>query len=187
MIDKETLFYFDFRIQGLIEGVISPQITRFMVDITNFGGVYLVVITAGIMALYLFYKRYWWELFTLFLVAGVGETLLIVLKLFFHRPRPVPQMVAAHGYAFPSGHAFAVMIVYGFLIYITWKLIKGEVSRFIVFSLSVLLIILVGISRIYLNVHWLTDVLGGYVAGFAWLVFGVIMVNTIKQYYRRAL
>jgi len=187
LIDKETLFYLDFKIQGFVEGIISPWITRFMVDITNIGGVYLVVITAGIMALYLLYKRHWWELFTLFLVAGVGEMLLIILKLFFHRPRPSPQIVAAHWYSFPSGHAFSAMIVYGFLIYMAWRLIKSEALRFIIFFLSILLIIFVGISRIYLNVHWLTDILGGYAAGFAWLLFSIIMVNTIKQYYRRVL
>lgn len=184
LIDRETLFYFDFRIQRLVEGIVTPQITRFMVDVTNIGGVYLVVITAGIMALYLLYKRYWWELFNLFLVAVMGEMLLVILKLFFHRPRPSQQAVAAHWYSFPSGHAFSAVIVYGFLIYITWKLIKSEVLRFMILSMSVLLIILVGISRIYLNVHWLTDVLGGYAAGLSWLILCIIMANTIKQYYR---
>ncbi|MCL4456603.1 MAG: bifunctional DedA family/phosphatase PAP2 family protein [Nitrospirae bacterium] len=187
LIDKETLFYLDFKIQRLVEGVISPEITRFMVDITNIGGVYLIVITTAAMALYLLYRRHWWELFTLFLIVGFGESLLVILKLFFHRPRPMPQMVAAHGYAFPSGHSFAAMIVYGSLIYMTWKFIKGEALRFIVFFLSILLIILIGISRIYLNVHYLTDVLGGYAAGLSWLVLCIIMANTLKQYYRRAL
>jgi len=137
--------------------------------------------TAGGVTLYLLYRKNWWELFTFFLVAGVGEIILILLKLFFQRPRPMPQMVAAHGYSFPSNHAFTAMIVYGFLIYIAWKSIKVGAVKFIIFSISMLLIIFVGISRIYLNVHWLTDVLGGYAAGFAWLVFSVITVNTIKQ------
>jgi undecaprenyl-diphosphatase len=135
------------------------------------------------MALYFLYRRYWWELFALFITSGFGEVLLVILKLFFHRPRPVQQIAAAKGYSFPSGHAFSAVIAYGFLIYTAWKLIKGEALRFTIFSISILLIILVGISRIYLNVHWLTDVLGGYVAGFAWLVFVIITVNTIKQYY----
>lgn len=181
LIDKETLFYLDFKIQKLVEGIISPGITRFMVDITNLGGVYLAIITVCATALYLLYRRYWWESFTLFLVAGVGEMFLAFLKLLFHRQRPEQQIVAAHGYSFPSGHAFAATIAYGFLIYITWKLTKSEVLRFVIFSVSILLIVLIGISRVYLNVHWLTDVLGGYAAGFAWLIFSIITINTIKQ------
>lgn len=187
LVDRETLFYLDFRVQQFVEGIITPQITRFMVDITNLGGVYLALLVVGVMVISLLYKRYWWELFTIFLATGGGETVLILLKLFFHRPRPVPQIVAAHGYSFPSGHAFSAMIIYGFLIYMTWKLIRGEALRFIIFSISTLLIILVGTSRIYLKVHWLTDVLGGYAAGLAWLVFSIIMVNTIKQYYKDTL
>ena len=187
LIDKETLFYLDFRIQRFIEGVITPDVTRFMVDITNLGGVYLALFVTCAMTLYLLYKRYWWELFNIFLVIGGGETVLVLLKLLFHRPRPTLQLLMAHGYSFPSGHAFSAVIVYGFLIYITWKLIKSEALRLIIFSAAILLIILIGISRVYLNVHWLTDVLGGYAAAFVWLVFCIIMVNTIKQYYRKSL
>lgn len=181
LMDKETLFYLDFEVERFVEKLISPQVTRFMVDITNLGGVYLIVIVSITMALFLLYKRYWWDLFTFFLVAGGGETILIILKLLFHRPRPTAQLVTVHGYSFPSGHAFAAMIAYGFLIHITWKLIKSEALRFLIFSLSIFLVLFVGISRIYLNVHWLTDVLGGYVSGFTWLVFSIIMVNTMRQ------
>jgi membrane protein DedA with SNARE-associated domain/membrane-associated phospholipid phosphatase len=184
LINKETLFYLDFRIQGLLEQVANPEITRFMVDITNIGGVYLAIITVGILFVYLFRHKDWWGLFTLFLVAGMGEILLAILKLLFHRPRPETNLSIAHGYSFPSGHAFAAMAIYGFLIYVTWKSIKGETLRLIVFLISALLIIFVGVSRIYLNVHWLTDVLGGYASGFAWLVFNILTVNIIKQYYK---
>lgn len=186
LVDKETLFYLDFRIQRFIEGVITPDVTRFMVDITNLGGVYLALLATGTMIIYLLYKRCWWRLFTIFLVIGGGETVLALLKPFFHRPRPEQQLVMAHGYSFPSGHAFSAVIVYGFLIYMTWQSIKSEALRFVIFFVSILLIVLVGISRVYLNVHWLTDVLGGYAAGFAWLIFSIIMVNTIKLYYRKS-
>jgi undecaprenyl-diphosphatase len=184
LIDKETLFYLDYRIQGFVEGIISPEITRFMVDMTNLSGVYITVTTAGVMALCLLYKRYWWKLFALFLVVGGGEIILILLKLFFHRPRPMPQLVIAHGYSFPSGHAFSAMTIYGFLIYMIWTMDKIRGLKFVVLLMSISLIFFIGISRIYLNVHYLTDILGGYAAGLAWLVFCIIMVNTIKEYYR---
>ena len=91
------------------------------------------------------------------------------------------QLVMAHGYSFPSGHAFTAMIVYGFLIYITAKSIKSELFRFAIFSLATIVIIIVGVSRIYLNVHWVTDVLGGYAVGFSWLTLSIVIVNTMKQ------
>jgi membrane protein DedA with SNARE-associated domain len=181
LIDRETLFYLDFRIQGLVEGIISPGVTRFMVEITNLGGVYVVLIAIGIIFVYLLYKRGWWDLFSFFLAAGIGELLLILLKLLFHRPRPAHQLAMAHGYSFPSGHAFIATIVYGFLIYVTWRLLKSGALRFTISFITILLIVLVGISRVYLNVHWFTDILGGYAAGLGWLVLSVTIVNTMKQ------
>lgn len=181
LADKETLFYLDFRVKAFMEGLISPHVTAFMVGVTNLGGVSLIVIVSAVITLYLLYKRYWWDLFAFFLVAGGGEIILFILKLLFHRPRPTAKLVTVHGYSFPSGHAFASMMVYGFLIYITWKLIKSEVLRLLIFSLSIIFIIFVGISRIYLKVHWLTDVLGGYTAGVAWLLFSIVIVNTVRQ------
>lgn len=152
-----------------------------MIDIANLGGIYIAVITIMIIFVYFLYTRDWWRLFTLFIAAGLGEFLLVLLKLFFHRPRPAHQLAMAHAYSFPSGHAFTAMIVYGFLIYLTWRLLKNEALRFTISAMSILLIVLVGIIRIYLSVHWLTDVLGGYAAGFAWLVLSVIIVSTMKQ------
>lgn len=181
LMDKEKLFYLDFEVERFVEKLISPQMTKFMVDVTNLDGVYLIVIVSIAMVLFFLYKRYWWDLFTFFLAVSGGETILIILKLLFHRPRPTSQLITVHGYSFPSGHAFAAMIIYGFLTYITWRLLNSKTLRFIIFSLSILSIILVGVSRVYLNAHWLTDVLGGYVSGFTWLVFSIIMVNTIRQ------
>jgi membrane protein DedA with SNARE-associated domain/membrane-associated phospholipid phosphatase len=181
LIDKEALFYLDLRVQGIVGGLISPGVTRFMVDITNLGGVYAALITAGALFVYLVHKKGWWDLFSFFLAAGLGEILLVLLKAFFHRPRPVPHLITAHGYSFPSGHAFVATIVYGFLIYVTWRSFKSEALRLTIAALSILVIMLVGVSRIYLEVHWLTDVLGGYAAGLAWLVLSVIIVNTMKH------
>jgi membrane protein DedA with SNARE-associated domain/membrane-associated phospholipid phosphatase len=176
VIGKETLFHLDFRIQTLIERIVSPGVTRFMVDITNFGGIYLVITTIVVVLVYLLHKRDWWRLFSFFLAAGLGEILLVLLKLSFHRPRPAPHLAVAHGYSFPSGHAFSAMIVYGFLIYMAWKFSRNKAL-----TSAICLIVLIGISRIYLNVHWLTDVLGGYAAGLAWLVLSVFIAGAMKQ------
>lgn len=107
--------------------------------------------------------------------------LLWLVKLLFHRARPFPQQVAASGGSFPSGHAFAALVVYGFLIHIVWKVAKGETPRLIVSLLSALLILLIGVSRVFLNVHWFTDVLGGYSAGLAWLLLSLMMARMVEE------
>jgi membrane protein DedA with SNARE-associated domain len=179
LIDQETLFYLDFRIERYVEGITGPGVMRCAVNITNHGGIYLLFTTTIIIFAYLLYKRDWWELFTLFLVAGIGEILLFLLKLFFRAS--ANQLAMAHGYSFPSGHAFAAAVVFGFLIYITWSSLRNQALRFILSFISILLILLIGMSRIYLDEHWFTDVLGGYTSGFAWLVLSIVIVNTMKQ------
>jgi membrane protein DedA with SNARE-associated domain/membrane-associated phospholipid phosphatase len=181
VIDKETLFYLDFRIQTVMERIVSPGVTRFMVEITNFGGTYLVIMTIAAIIGYLMHKRDWWGLFALFLAAGLGEILLVLLKLTFHRPRPAHHLAVAHGYSFPSGHAFSATIVYGFLIYMVWKFSRNRALNSAISGTLIFLIVLIGISRIYLNVHWLTDVLGGYAMGLAWLVLSIIIAGAMKQ------
>ena len=91
----------------------------------------------------------------------------------------MPQLVMAYGYSFPSGHAFSAMMIYGFFMYLIWGMGQLRIAKLMLLFVSIFLIFLVGLSRVYLNVHWLTDVLGGYAAGFAWLVFSIVMVNTI--------
>jgi undecaprenyl-diphosphatase len=76
--------------------------------------------------------------------------------------------------------SFSAVVVFGFLIYVVGRTINTAAVRIGTYFLSTLLIILIGVSRLYLNVHW-PSILGGYVAGFIWLAFGVIVVNTIRQ------
>lgn len=186
LIDRETLFRLDFQVQHVVERIMTPALTRVMVEVTQAGGVYLTAATAASLFFYLFRRGAWWDLFAFFLAVGAGEALLGLAKLLFHRARPFPQQVAASGGSFPSGHAFAALVVYGFLIHVVWKFTKGETPRLIVSLLSAALILLIGVSRVYLNVHWFTDVLGGYAAGLAWLLLSALMARMVQERCRPA-
>ncbi|RMF90357.1 MAG: phosphatase PAP2 family protein [Nitrospinota bacterium] len=179
VIDRETLYRLDFQIQRVVESVISPGMTRIMVEITTVGGIYLLLLTLCLLVIVLLRRRAWWDVYALSLAAGGGEVVLQALKFGFHRPRPQPQLVPALGYSFPSGHAFAATVVYGFLVYLVWKYVQAPVIRYATLLLAFLIILIVGVSRIYLNVHWLTDVLAGYTAGLAWLVLSIVLVHTM--------
>lgn len=85
-----------------------------------------------------------------------------ILKLIFIRPRPSGfRLIEIGGYSFPSGHAMASTAFYGLLIYLSYKLIKNQTCKKVLISLNVLIILMVGISRVYLGVHYLSDVLVG--------------------------
>jgi len=84
-------------------------------------------------------------------------------------------------YSFPSGHVFSATVLYGFCIYLTFRFINNPVIKWTVSALLVLLILLIGFSRIYLGVHWLSDTLAGYVTGFAWLLFCIFLAKTFRD------
>ena len=104
------------------------------------------------------------------LVSGIGNHL---LKLFFHRARPtiLPHMVTEHSFSFPSGHATASTLLYGTLIFVMALFFKEKTPRLIAQIIVGLLIFSIVVSRIYLGVHYPSDVLAGVLFGSSWLLF----------------
>ncbi len=100
-----------------------------------------------------------------------GGLLDAVLKRVFHRPRPTwnAPFVTAHGWSFPSGHAMGSLIAYGMLAYLLVLVLERRGSRIAVLVSAALLVLLIGCSRLYLGVHYFSDVVGGYAAGAVWL------------------
>ncbi len=111
-----------------------------------------------------------------------------VLKALFHRLRPMPVggFIDAQQYSFPSGHAMTSAAFYFFMTYLVWQLLGGVWRGVVVLGLLTL-VILVGISRIYLQAHYLSDVLAGYVAGFIWADTLIIASQTLAPRRRRRL
>ena len=118
------------------------------------------------------------RLLALFLAVGIGQAVLNILKVAFQKPRPKTEMFV-FSYSFPSGHVFSATVIYGFCLYLTFRFINNAVVKWIVSVLLAFLILLIGFSRIYLGVHWLSDTLAGYVAGFAWLLFCIFFAKTV--------
>jgi undecaprenyl-diphosphatase len=114
-------------------------------------------------------------------VSGAALTTTI-LKIVINRGRPpsVDMMYLENQPSFPSGHATAAMALYGFLIYAVYKLDKGFVKNFFIAFLSIL-IVLVGISRLYLGVHYLSDVIMGYMVGLVWILIAAKLDKKIEK------
>ena len=125
-----------------------------------------------LMIVALGYRRDWLRAGAL-AAAGFGGTLLNYgLKSLFHRGRPeyASEFIHRMSYSFPSGHAMDSLIVYGFLAFLLLERITSPMRRRLVVAAAAVLIVAIGFSRMYLGVHYLSDVVGGFLAGMVWLM-----------------
>ena len=94
-----------------------------------------------------------------------------LFKFIFERPRPTEyRIITETGYSFPSGHSMVSMAFYGFIIYLIYKKVNNKYIKWLVISILSLLIVSIGISRIYLGVHYTSDVLAGFLISISYLI-----------------
>ncbi len=159
------------RVPGDLAQPIGPHwLPETMRDITAFGSVFGIVYVTACVVLYLaITARRRAALFVLVAVGG-GEILSTGLKLFFRRPRPdlVPHGMETFTASFPSGHAMLSAIAYLTLAILLARVERSRKVKAFVMGLGVVTTLLVGMSRVYLGVHWPSDVLAGWCVGAAW-------------------
>ncbi|TCJ14546.1 phosphatase PAP2 family protein [Flaviaesturariibacter flavus] len=166
----------------------TPALTHALTIITFFGSAqfllpaYLVVI--GVL---LFSKKYRRLSLDSAAVGITGTVILFSLKSIFHRPRPPhPLIQNVLGFSFPSGHSFSSFAFYGLLIYLLWKIVA---PRPVCWILSILLFLFAGaiaFSRVYLQVHYASDVCAGFLLCIVWLILSFRMMRVIDQKLRPA-
>lgn len=155
--------------------LISDMFTPIAKVITNFGGVYFILSFAFILICVLKKKE---EKLSVAINLVIITTLNQLLKQILQRPRPTQyRIIDETGYSFPSGHSMVSMAFYGYLIYLIYKNVKQLYLKWI--SIIVLggLILLIGISRIYLGVHYTSDVLAGFLISIAYLILFIKVEN----------
>ena len=163
---------FDYAVIHFIRQFSNPYLTSVMKSITFFGNTgTLYVLVPAIVMLFLLARRPISEPLILTVSTLGGWLLIEALKLLFHRARPGDNpLVPASGFSFPSGHSLMSIVVYGCLALIIYSYFRRSSSiRALIALVAVVFIIMIGISRIYLGVHYPTDILGGYAVGLAWL------------------
>lgn len=168
------LLNFDFAILKLITRWSDPLANQIFYGISLFGEKY-VIFCICLVAIIWFWKTGFSRYILPFIITVGGSTLTTAfLKEIVDRSRPADMFAyyKESGQAFPSGHATVAVALYGFLIYFIYKNFSGWKRNFGVGGLSIL-IILIGFSRLYMGVHYLSDVVAGYIVGIVWLGVGV--------------
>ena len=155
--------------------LISDFATPIAKFITNFGGAIFIITL--MITLFILIKDKKIGL-SIFLNLVIATTLNQLLKRILQRPRPTEyRIIEETGYSFPSGHSMVSMAFYGYLIYLIYKYVKNKYIKWTSIVLLSILICSIGISRIYLGVHYTSDVLGGFLASISYLVIYISAVN----------
>jgi undecaprenyl-diphosphatase len=165
----------------------SPALDAVMIEITALGTGTVVLMIVAIAALFLTLSARKYSAILLLVAASGGILLNGVLKLGFDRPRPsifVPDVHAVSS-SFPSGHAMSSAIVYGTVAYLAARLHRRRWARWLVMVFALVVIALISFSRMYLGVHYPSDVVAGVLIGLAWAAFCMATLEAIQRFRPR--
>ncbi len=172
MVFEDNSYAFDQNVFAVIAPYYSSSNTTLMQGITFFGSQNFLLPANIILVLVAFLKeKNKWNAIKIAAISISSTAVMFLLKFILQRERPiVPLIVKAHGFSFPSGHSFTSLCFFGMLMYIVYKKIKQPAIRWILIVIMILLVLFVGFSRVYLKLHYASDVIAGFCLGIIWLL-----------------
>ena len=159
--------------------LISDFATPIAKLITNFGGAIFLIVLTIVLFILIKNKKIGISIFSNLVIITILNQL---LKRILQRPRPTEyRIIEETGYSFPSGHSMVSMAFYGYLIYLIYRYVKNKYIKWISIAFLSVLICSIGVSRIYLGVHYTSDVLGGFLVSISYLILFISTVNKYQQ------
>lgn len=185
---EKNVFAVDTLLTNIIYALRSPFATQVMSFITFLGSPLFLLVLSSLVVLFLLTKRRKDAL----IYSGIlysGIVLNLILKLIIHRPRPdYLPIVNESSFSFPSGHAMNSFVFFAALCYFIFRETKNLKLTIIVSLVSIFIVIAIGISRIYLGVHFPSDIIAGWIAGFIWFISAILFEKVIifERLYKRS-
>lgn len=178
ILEHESIF-FDKAILEFVHSYSSQVLDNFFLLITNSGSPISLAIITFLICIFLFYKKFYRKLLILSSTVGGSAIANLILKLIFHRDRPSlwNPLIVENGYSFPSGHAMVSSAFAIGLIFILWE----TKYKWLSITLGAIFVFLIGLSRIYLGVHYPTDIIAGWCVSFVWGLIVNYFVNRNKS------
>ncbi len=152
-----------------------PNFAKFVVWVTSLGGETVIPVVAIVSVIIFFFVKRKIFILPLIFTGALAEIFNLSGKAFFHRARPTEMLVNETSFSFPSGHATLSIAIYGFIAYVIMRTVKSESVKIWLTVFFSILITAISLSRIYLRVHYATDVLGGLILGGISLIAGIIL------------
>ncbi len=167
----------DKKINSKIPMLWNPLLNKIMIYITNIGSELSILMLSIILSVFFIYKREIKHFYLLSLSIFTALASELIIKSLLQRPRPVNSMVYETTFSFPSGHTVMASVLFLIILLYIKNNIKNKFLKYFLSSTSILIIILIGFSRIYLGAHWPTDVISGFLLGFFWLMFFLFFIH----------
>ncbi len=185
-LNSNLISKFDAAITKYVISFRSPHLNSILQFVTNLGDLYGYIVITTVCSLLFYFKFKNWhyvvQLVFVIIVSGLSN---LALKEVINRARPTAEhLVSVQTLSYPSGHAMSATAFYGFLIYLCYFLKINKWLKGSLIFLCSFLIVSIGISRIYLGVHFPSDIAGGIIAGTIWLMFCVLIFNIIDLFRR---
>ncbi len=183
VIHGDPLTIVDQRVASWFGDHSTPPLTQVMQLVSDLHNTIPVTTVAMILALFLAWRHQWYWLTSLVIALPIGMLLNAVTKVIIERPRPYFRDLVGSlvSYSFPSGHTAAATLLYGFLAAFLIVHVQAWRWRLLIALGACFLIVLVGLSRIYLGLHYLSDVLAAIAESIAWLAFCLTAMNTLQR------
>ncbi|MDA3947521.1 MAG: LssY C-terminal domain-containing protein [Helicobacteraceae bacterium] len=175
LITSDSIVAVDIRIANLMGIFRTDTLTTVFTWITLLAKSQIILGLITVTIVFLFIWRRYTEILALLVAVAGSVTFTFLGKLAFHRPRPETAIYIENAFSFPSGHATVAVSFYGFLAYLLLRHASSWKSKVNLFFASILLISAIGISRIYLGAHYISDVWSGYLVGAMWLLIAISM------------
>ncbi len=180
---EELLEDWDHKVSSWVHNMRKPALTKFILVATEFGSVWGYLLLILLITWYVHIKEKGWRItLEILAVLSTAGAMSFILKWIMDRERPQEvQMIEAGGLSFPSGHSMSSIAFYGFLIYLGWIHFRSKGVKITLTIALSLFILLIGFTRVYLGVHYPSDVAAGFAAGLGWLAFCIWIFNLLNH------
>ncbi len=181
VIEKKYVLVIDRWIDTFINAIQTPLLTQFMVTLTNLNGAMGIVVFSLLMILFLLYKRWYNDLlFYIFSVFGANIAF-VAIKMIVQRARPSSDILAITTHSFPSGHATMATAMSLTVYLILVKRVHSIGLQLVLLTGCIVWPVIIAFSRVYLNVHWLSDVIAGIGLGLFWVTL-IVLIFRLRTY-----
>jgi undecaprenyl-diphosphatase len=186
VIDKEFITRMDAWLNVKMMLSWNPLLNKIMIFITNIASpTYMIIFSVILFGFFAYKKRWYYSLLLLFGMIG-GLLIEQLIKLIVQRARPENALIQISEYSFPSGHATMAIIFFSLLLYCFKDNIQSKRRKYIFIIANVIIFLLIGFSRIYLSVHWFSDVVAGFSLGLFWFTLLILVFNVIISFSNKS-